>query len=83
MARPDDDASAGAQPVGHAAEVQVVAGAEDLVRAKDHGGQPVLGDHALDGHVRRRLGYRIRIAERLERERLVGHPPNPYAIHAG
>ena len=38
----------GAQPVGHAAEVQLIAGPEDLVRADDHGRQVLRVDHALD-----------------------------------
>ena len=82
VAPADDDPASRAQPVGHLAEVQVIAGPEDLVRADDHGRQVILGDHALHDPVAGGLGDRVRVRERREREALVGGPSQRHPVDA-
>ena len=83
VTRADDDSASRAQPVCHLAEVQVITWPEDLIRADDHGGQVILGDHPLDEPVAFGLGDRVRIRERREREALIGGAAKRDAVDAG
>ena len=86
VAAADDDAPGGAQTIGHVSEVQMVAGTEDLIRADDHGGQPILGDHAAHQRITLGLGHRVGVGEGPQREALVdlsrrAHPVDARRAH--
>src|SRR4029077_1531153 len=61
VAGADDDRSASSEPVGGLSEVHAISGAEDLIRADDHGRQTVILDHALHDGLALSLGQRVRI----------------------
>ncbi len=68
VARPDDDAFPGAQPVRNPAEMQVVPRPEERAGADDDGVQAVLRNHPLHGYVAGGLRDRIGLIERPQQE---------------
>jgi hypothetical protein len=83
VAGADDDRPAFSQPIGDPREVHAISGAEDLVRADDHGRQAVIVDHPSHDDLALSLAERVGIRERRQWKGLVGRSIQRAPVDAG